>query len=602
MLTRLVADIGGPVESVISSRAGLGSEGSTPLDGAGLSQEAGAADQRASNARRRALRSDHVNWALCLAAVLAATGGRTGSWCSIAVLLLARRISDRSNSVLSNMPTAALVVATFLVAVLTVADLLGLTLLASTTQSRALLLVTTLVGVAAVLLGGRPSAAPLANKRELLACAPASGLLLVAVWLSQQPTAFALSSFLLSWDNGAHVLSSSAIGRSGTLSYSDDGYPRGLHALVALHVTSTGPVAVTPPLLERFLLTQSFLTWVLFTFLSATVGLVTLRLLDHRRSMPSTAVGAAGFVAGLAVLTPSFLGFTMVFGFETTIAVGFVLAVVSLELLRERHPLRESLMATAAFVATAHTYQLALPVVAVPLLAAGLRLVLVRPAHWAVGMGACLLLLSTAIPPALSVLRTIGVGAVGTHGELAPLPQALLVTGLASTLWLLATSRRASALVFAVMALTFVASALAMAAVGDTDLDDYYPTKMLWHAALLTLPLLASIGAQMLHTWARFTRSIPFVRLTSVSVALCAALLVGAAAIHGTYLAVTTGIPGDPLAAVLHPEDEAAACMLESGHARKVAVRLLYFYRADPTPPPPHIGELPPCPAGPRQP
>lgn len=556
--------------------------------------------QSATASLRRLWRvnSARIDLGLAMSMGLVAALGRADLWLLLAVVLLSRMLGGPRHSALACLPAATLLVSAGLVAVLTSAGLFGLQLLSSTAQIRLLLCGLSLAAVAAIL---RRPVAPVrtAHPSELIACLPGGIVLLLGAFLSRLPLRDAVGGLLLGWDNGAHVLYSAEIAHSGELDYEARSYPRGLHALIALVVTARGPLALTPDSLERLMRTQSFAVWVLFGLLSCTVALATLRLATLR-SLPGAVGTATAVCAGLATLSPFFFSFTMQYGFETTIAVALVLAIASLELLQRRaQPTTVLVVAAAAATTTAHTYQVLLPVVALPLLVAAIRLLQRRPGGWQVACSIALVLLLTALPPIWGVVTQTGVAAVAIPGAAAGLPVFFLVTGVLATVWL-ATGGRRRVQVLAMMVLVVVAIALGSAWWSGASLASYYPRKMLWHAALLSLPMLSVATAAVLLGFTHRTRRIPFVRILGGAVAGFTAVVLVVLAVPGPYMAVSGGwtVPGDVVGVLMHPEDEQRVCSLDSEFARQVGFRMLSYYGG----PEPVQGALPSCPQGPDKP
>ncbi len=541
---------------------------------------------------RRAGGRSRADLLLAAGMVVSAVVGRADLWFLLVIVLLSRMLSSPRRSVLSCVPAAALLPSAGVIACLTAASLLGLRLLSSTTASR-LFLVAVSVGVVLFLQGGREKG-PLASGSELLASLPAGVVLLLGAWMSRRSLTDAVGGLLLGWDNGAHILYSGEIARSGELSYDARPYPRGLHALVALFATARGRLTPTPDSFEALLRTQSLTVWVLFALLTLTVALTALRL-SALRSLPSPLATTAALAAGLTALSPYFFSFTMQYGFETTIAVALVLAVLSLELLQSRTQHVLVLVGAAAVTATAHTYQLLLPVAALPLIVEGVRLLQRRPTGWVAVAAASSLLLLTAVPPSWAVVRDAGVAVVAVPGAAAGLPVAWLLAGLAAATWL-TCSRRREPFLMSCMVLALLASALVSAWLSGASLEDYYPRKLLWHVAMLTVPITCVAGAVLLRELTSQTAAL-FVRVLGGAAGGFVVFVLTVLAVPGPYMAVSGGwtVPGDVVGVLMHPEDEERLCALDSEFARQVGFRMLAFYGG----PEPPLAALPPCPTPP---
>ncbi len=551
--------------------------------------------QRAASAAAFADR--RVNIALIVTAGVAAAAGWAGIWLALAVMILSRALAGRPRSVLASMPAAALLTAALLVAVLTAASAVGVPVLSSAAGTRLMLgLLSTAAGAAVAC--RRSPRAGLANRSEMMACAPAGTLLVLGALLSRQDLPDAVGGFLIGWDNGAHALYSAEIARAGELSYEDRSYPRGLHAIVALVLTARRPLAMTPASFEDLLRVQSLTVWVLFSLLACTVALTTLRLGALQR-FPAPLAVTAGVGAGLATLSPYFFGFTMKFGFETSIAVALVLAVVTLELLQGRGASRTLLITAAGVLLTAHTYQLLLPVVAVPLLAAGVTLLRHQRRAWPLTLGLAAALILTAGPPVWAVARNEGVAAVATPGATAGLPLFWVLAGALSAIWLAAIRVRHARLL-ASMVLVVIATALCSAWLSGATLSSYYPRKLFWHAAVLALPMLVVVATSALLGFTRWTRHVPVIRILSGAVGGFTMIVLAFLAVPGPYMAVSGGwnVPGDVAGVLMHPEEPERICVLNTEFGRQVAFRMQAFYGA----PEPSLGALPPCPAGPVEP
>ena len=526
--------------------------------------------------------------------------GRADAWFVVVAIVVALALSDRQHSVLASAPAAVLVTATCLLVVLVFSGSAGLSVLASTPRSRALLAVVGLVLTLATLTRGPDRRGRLAGRDELVVCLPAALLLMLGAWLNQQELSLAVGGLLSGWDSGAHVLAAGALARTGDLSYDADAYPRGLHALVALFVTAEGPLHASPGGFERLLLTQSMFVWGLHSMVSATVALGTLRLSVLRGLAPGIAAATA-MTAGLATLTPSFFNFTMMYGFHTTVALAFVLAVVSLEVLSARGPALGTALLAIALTAAAHTYQFAMPVVAFVLVMTGVRLLRTgaRSQILAVVIGAVPLALA-AWPPAWSVLVNTGVATASANGAAGPLPAMWLAVGVASTALLARKADRGTrSLVAMVSCLVLVTVSTAWLA--GASLTDYYPRKLLWHVALLTVPLTAVAGATALRRLAGRTKEVPFARITTPAVVILIGLAVTALAVPGPYMA-TSGrwsVADQVVVAIMHPHDEDALCTVDSKFDRQIGFRLLGFYAPVATTPPPTQATLPQCAQGP---
>lgn len=544
-----------------------------------------------------------LSWSLALTLLLSASSGRAGWWFLTSTLILALALMGPRRTLLAALPGSVVLSACLIIAGLVVADAVGAAPLASATHTRVLLLL--LSAALLPLLRGRPtlSLASVARRCEVCACLPSVALLVVTVILAAQALPTAANGLLTGWDNGAHLLSAAQIQRAGGLSYDVDAYPRGLHALVALAVAARADAEVTPALLAVFLQTYAVIFWLLYVLFSAVVSLTALAVAEVLK-LPARQATVVAAAAGLATLTPGFFRFTFVYGFATSVALAFLLGVASLEVMTTRLSAAGLPVLGGTVMATAHSWQLALPLAAVPLL-----LSCRHAGRWGAAdraaLAICLIFLAMAAPPMIAVIQRIGPSAVAMSGELDPLPTGWFAAGIAAALWFLLRRAQAGRLrTMASMVLLASAMGAACAAMAGVGLDSYYPRKVLWHAAALSLPLSAGLAGLLYISGKRRLSTTFVLRFSALPVGAVALLSLAVLGVIGPYLAASGGwnVPDDVVGALLQPQDELSACRLESDYARRVTYRVLNFYESDAQAPPPTQGPLPTCPSPPSRP
>jgi len=183
----------------------------------------------------------------------------------------------------------------------------------------------------------------------------------------------------------------------------------------------------------------------------------------------------------------------MVLGFETAIFCAVLLAVTVVEVLQRPGSRTAVVVAAAAGVLVAHTWQLVLPAAALAVVATGWAHLRPEPRsrrRWgllAVTYGVGLLL---AWPSLFAVTERIGFDRASIQGVPAPALSGWLPFTLAGVVAVLVLRRRDPLLpVIALMSLgtTFLAVLVALHA--GVPVTHYYPRKMLWQGCLLGLPL-----------------------------------------------------------------------------------------------------------------
>jgi hypothetical protein len=297
----------------------------------------------------------------------------------------------------------------------------------------------------------------------------------------------------------------------GFLSYAVQPYPRAWHTLMATVWSATGAHDDAPGLLSLVDL-MSTGVWLLYALLSLSTGLLA-QTLAKRCGLGGTAAGLAGLGAAALTLVPTLVSNYLVLGFHNSVMGALLLAVAARELLVRPATPRAVVVTGSCALVMAHAWQLLLPGVLLPfalVVAAQLWPALRRrvdpqspPASVfrgdAVVVVTVLVALAAAVPSAVAVTTKVGIGHATDAGVYAPVPFTLLALALVSSLVILVRYRRdlpALAVVVAVMGTGF--SGLLLAARVGVSPTTYYPSKLLWHAAVLGLAPTSVVGVQLL--------------------------------------------------------------------------------------------------------
>ncbi len=441
---------------------------------------------------------------------------------------------------LGSVGSAVLVAAAVLVAVMVLADALGASPLRSAAVSAALLLGAALVGVAAYRLRHRdPGAGALV---QVAAAVPALLVVGYAVAVRFLPVG-RRDEWYLGGDHVRHAVMVAEEQAAGGLSYAAESYPRGWHTVVALVWSALG---VRP---DESVVTALDLGALLAWLLPAGLALTTAALaasLGARVGLSHGAAGAAGLVAGCITLWPLFLANYQALGLEASLVAGCVLAVVLREQLVDGGGWRALVVAAAGVVVVSHTWQLLLPVVGLAAIRSAVGVVRARRAAGATLVGALVLAVGLASWPALeAVVTRVGIEHASDADVVSPVPWVFLVLGglaAGGVLARSATTRRAAvAGVLALSALPALTGLVLAGVVGVTP-ETYYPSKLLWHTALLGLaPLAVGVVALALRVDRARFRGSSLVRVLGgggVAVVLLYAVLGPAAAFAGSWSTV----------------------------------------------------------------
>lgn len=335
---------------------------------------------------------------------------------------------------------------------------------------------------------------------EVVALLPALFLAGVGVWMATMPVTRAISWFFRSGDNVMHARNVAAIGAIGSLDYSVWGEPGGWWSFVSLAVVSETDSRSTPGGLLALVSTNAQMVWTAYVLVCAATSL-TATALVRQFGAHRWAAALAGLGAGAVMCWPQFFVFTMGWGFQTTIVLTFLLAVAAFEVLMAKPgALHSLLICSAVVVLTAHNYPLGLPIAGVLWLGAvaryrqGRGVRVDRRDRPAIAVMVCSAL---ATAPVLQTL--VGFGARGValsqspDGAIMRLPVEWVVPGILAVALCLAWPGRSRAAGWVGLAvLVAFLEPIGAWLLLDVPLQNYYPTKMLWHVAALGVPLVAA--------------------------------------------------------------------------------------------------------------
>jgi hypothetical protein len=435
----------------------------------------------------RVIRTGHAVLGLSAAASACALGDWTAGALLLTLLATAVLLAD-GRSVLACLPTALVLVIAAVIAASLTAPLVHLRPLGDPETARALLLM--LVLAPPLLLTVRPAdtcrgrpvfwSAP----GELVACAPAALLVGIGAWFQTAGATRNTVTFLRSGDNAGHLRYVRDLVNAGVLDYgSGEAYPRGWHAFLAWVQTAGGRGSGAESVAQL----TAAAAWGLYALLAAAAGLLAVQLCAGRsRGQRRLAgLGAAG-----TMLSGSFFGFAVGFGYQTSVLLTLVLLVAGLELSKGRRSrLGTALVGSASLLVVAHTWQLALPGLGIVWLIATCRPASGRSSAsgWLGSAAVAVAALVLSVPPMIAVTTKVGIGAVGAPGLVPRLAVSWLLPALA--LAAVTLLHRRPPLLYVTCLLTVAATAVALAGAVGASLNSYYPTKLLWEAAAMGVPL-----------------------------------------------------------------------------------------------------------------
>ena len=298
------------------------------------------------------------------------------------------------------------------------------------------------------------------------------------------------TEWYLGGDHVRHLVLTAEEQAAGVLSYGVESYPRAWHTVVALVWTASGlrPEDSVTEVVD----VSALLVWLLSAALALTTAALAASL-GTRTGLGVRASAGAGFVAGCVTAWPLFLATYQALGLEGSLVAASVLAVVLRARLLDPTGARGFVVAVAGGVVLAHTWQLLLPVAALAALGPARGLVRSgRRGRLVLGAGVVLGAVA-AWPALLAVVTRVGLQHASDADVVSPVPWAFLVPGLAAGVVLVLRRRdRRTAGVLAQMALPGVTGVLLALYLGIPP-TDYYPSKLLWHTAVLGLAPLAVV-------------------------------------------------------------------------------------------------------------
>ena len=374
------------------------------------------------------------------------------------------------------------------------------------------------------------------GRSVLLASMPGVFLVLVIILAGWWPLS-ERAEWFFGGDHVRHLVYVAQLRVDGVMDYSTNAYPRAWHSLIALVWSSSGQPSGPPNVhgVIQLISLMSTGVWLLHALLTLTVGQLGAAL-GRRAGLAAKPAGMAGLIAGCITLWPSFLSNYQILGFENSIVAAVLLSVSARELL-ERPSSLQALATTAAVAAVmAHVWQLLLPVAALGFALSALAVARRNPGHtiWVSFVG--LVTVAVAWPGISAVVTRVGLGSAVNGSVPSPLPLVVLplsFLSLAILAFKFRTDRRV--LGFAGLVGAAAGGALAVAAMIGTPVTQYYPSKMLWTAAVLCLAPLGVVAQQLAQAlWSGSGRSFEPGR----PVLLVAGALLGAFSLAGPLFPV----------------------------------------------------------------
>lgn len=522
-----------------------------------------------------------------LACAVLATLGQPLAAVAFLVLACAAALPGVSGGLLANVPAAAVLVMGAILAVGEAASVARLAAYHHAAVCRGLLVAAAALVVVVAALRGRPSRAGWRpDVAALCAAVPAAALVAVAVVLAVRPAADQVQWFL-EGDNPRHLIFAAQTWGDGGLDYGADPYPRGWHALTALLWGASGASWQASGLVSLLELMTSA-TWGLAGLLTLATGLLA-RALALRLGVVGIWRGLLPLLAGSVLLTPPFLANYLALGFQNSLVAALVLATVSLEILHAGGRARSLAVMAAGVAVVANAWQLLLPAALLALIwAAVLHLRgsgagRTRSAWVTVALAAAVAGV-VSLPGVAAVVVQTGLDHGVNAGVDAPLPVGWLAAGLASTLALvLLSGRRVEVLAVPGILVTTVATGLALAVVLRISPALYYPSKTLWHASALGLPVVFAVLGWGLSRarWASRPGP-PLAVLAGVSIAATLLCLTSpSAAVRGSW----SSVEGAPVIAMVTSRGVEGAQVIwtDDPEDDTLARILLDFYRVDDT-------------------
>ena len=334
---------------------------------------------------------------------------------------------------------------------------------------------------------------------QLLAATPALVVVVYALVGFALPAAQRVEWFV-NGDHPRHLVLVADLRQTGALSYETAIYPRAWHSVVAL-VWSLGHAAGPALDLWGLVSVMATMTWLLSGLLALATTTLTAAV-TARAGLGTRPAVLVGAVAGALTLWPWFFGNYQALGLESSLVAAVVLAACLREFVVRCGSWAAFVVCLSGVVVIANSWQLLLPVSL--LLAAMTAFALVRgrsAGHWLAAGSLVVTAGLVSLPSFAAVVARVGVGHAVDADIVAPVPLGVLGLGLVGVLVLGWIRRRDLALLLALgtMVLPAVTGVVLAWRVGVSP-TTYYPGKLLWHTALLTL---APLGALAVLAWRR---------------------------------------------------------------------------------------------------
>lgn len=373
-------------------------------------------------------------------------------------------------------------------------------LVASTSTSiAALVVLVVLVGAGSRTLVGRRSFERDPGTRQTLVASVPGLLVFTAAVVSLAWPLSEGAQWFFGGDHVRHLVFVAQLRRDGVLDYSTNPYPRAWQAFLGLVWSSLGQTSGASGVLVLLRL-MSFAVWLLHGLMALTVGQLGASL-ARRAGLTPRQVGLAGLVAGGVSLWPTFLSNYQVLGFENSIVAVVLLAVAARELLERPSSLQALAVNAGAAAVMAHVWQLLLPVTVLGLVLSGLAVTGRdrRQTRWVILAGGLAGL--TAWPGVHAVVSQVGLQSATNASVPSPLPALVFPVSLLAVAFLAVRLRRdRRVLAFGAVVASAIFGAVALAVRVGIPVTEYYPSKMLWTAAVLCL---APLGVATVHLGSR---------------------------------------------------------------------------------------------------
>lgn len=444
---------------------------------------------------------------VAIAALVCAIIGLPVACLMLTVVALAASRSLGWRATVERLPWSGVIVVAAIASVTLAAGVAGVDVMSSRWSGR-LLLVGLVLALVSLSLSTAPTHRTTATRswRDLgMAAAPAGLMALIGLFLAASPLG-ARTSWFLSGDHVRHLALVTRTIDAGALEYDSQTYPRAWHAALALLWSTTGSGRDTDGLAELIRL-QSLLTWGLLVLVPLALALTATALHRARGGGPLIG-GAAGCLTGALILGPWFFGDYVPRGFQTSLLALLVLAVAVQRVTESRADRGALFVVATSGAVLAHVWQVLIPVVGALLLVVLVRRWRPRPPTRTLLLDAGILASSTAValPGLLAAARGYGLDAASVAGDVpAPVVEWLVVV-LVSGVLLAITGRRSVLAACVASVGAGLATALGLAVVTGVGVDSYYPSKTLWTAVALGLPLVGAAAAHLAQGGLRTSR------------------------------------------------------------------------------------------------